>query len=37
MTAMEDIVAALKQDGSELAQPTLKTLGEKSPRAWWSP
>src|SRR6185312_213712 len=29
---MEDIVAALKQDGSELAQATLKTLGEKSPR-----
>jgi enoyl-CoA hydratase len=29
---MEDIVAALKQDGSELAQSTLKTLGEKSPR-----
>jgi enoyl-CoA hydratase/carnithine racemase len=29
---MEDIVAALKQDGSELAQTTQKTLGEKSPR-----
>jgi enoyl-CoA hydratase len=29
---MEDIVAALKGDGSELAQSTLKTLGEKSPR-----
>jgi enoyl-CoA hydratase len=29
---MEDILAALKQDGSELAQATLKTLGEKSPR-----
>ena len=29
---MEDIVAALKRDGSELAQATLKTLGEKSPR-----
>jgi enoyl-CoA hydratase len=29
---MEDIVAALKRDGSELAQSTLKTLGEKSPR-----
>jgi enoyl-CoA hydratase len=29
---MEDIIAALKQDGSELAQATLKTLGEKSPR-----
>ena len=29
---MEDIVTALKQDGSELAQATLKTLGEKSPR-----
>ncbi|MCC8935441.1 enoyl-CoA hydratase/isomerase family protein [Bradyrhizobium sp. Arg68] len=29
---MEDIVAALKDDGSELAQATLKTLGEKSPR-----
>jgi enoyl-CoA hydratase len=29
---MEDIVAALKHDGSELAQSTLKTLNEKSPR-----
>jgi len=29
---MEEIVAALKADGSELAQATLKTLGEKSPR-----
>ena len=29
---MEDIVAALQPDGSELAQATLKTLGEKSPR-----
>src|SRR5499427_8182312 len=29
---MEDIVAALKRDGSEFAQATLKTLGEKSPR-----
>jgi enoyl-CoA hydratase len=29
---MEDIIAALKQDSSELAQATLKTLGEKSPR-----
>ena len=29
---MEDIVTALSQDGSELAQGTLKTLGEKSPR-----
>jgi enoyl-CoA hydratase len=29
---MEDIVAALGRDGSELAQATLKTLGEKSPR-----
>ena len=29
---MEDIVAALGRDGSELAQSTLKTLGEKSPR-----
>jgi enoyl-CoA hydratase/carnithine racemase len=29
---MEDIVAALKRDGSELAQAALKTLGEKSPR-----
>ena len=30
--SMEDIVAALEKDGSELAQSTLKTLGEKSPR-----
>jgi enoyl-CoA hydratase len=29
---MEDIVAALKRDGSELALATLKTLNEKSPR-----
>ncbi|MCK1383532.1 enoyl-CoA hydratase/isomerase family protein [Bradyrhizobium sp. 21] len=29
---MEDIVAALKRDGSEFAQATLKTLSEKSPR-----
>ncbi|MGA7806788.1 enoyl-CoA hydratase/isomerase family protein [Bradyrhizobium sp.] len=29
---MEDIVAALRRDGSELAQATLKTLAEKSPR-----
>ena len=29
---MEDIFAALKRDGSELAQSTLKTLNEKSPR-----
>jgi enoyl-CoA hydratase len=29
---MEDILAALKRDGSELAQSTLNTLGEKSPR-----
>jgi enoyl-CoA hydratase len=29
---MEDIVAALKRDGTEFAQATLKTLGEKSPR-----
>jgi enoyl-CoA hydratase len=29
---MEDIIAALRQDGSELAQAALKTLGEKSPR-----
>jgi enoyl-CoA hydratase len=29
---MEDIVATLQRDGSELAQATLKTLGEKSPR-----
>ncbi|SHG95036.1 enoyl-CoA hydratase/isomerase family protein [Bradyrhizobium erythrophlei] len=29
---MEDIVAALQGDGSELAQSTLKTLNEKSPR-----
>jgi enoyl-CoA hydratase len=29
---MEDIVAALEHDGSEFAQATLKTLGEKSPR-----
>ncbi|QOZ34909.1 enoyl-CoA hydratase/isomerase family protein [Bradyrhizobium sp. CCBAU 53421] len=29
---MDDIVDALQADGSELAQATLKTLGEKSPR-----
>lgn len=29
---MDDIVAALKRDGSEFAQATLRTLGEKSPR-----
>lgn len=29
---MEDIIAALKRDGSEFALATLKTLGEKSPR-----
>jgi enoyl-CoA hydratase len=29
---MQDIVAALQDDGSELAQSTLKTLNEKSPR-----
>lgn len=29
---MEDIFSALKRDGSELAQSTLKTLNEKSPR-----
>jgi enoyl-CoA hydratase len=29
---MEHIVASLKRDGSELAQATLKTLSEKSPR-----
>ncbi len=29
---MEDIVAALKREGSEFAQKTLKTLAEKSPR-----
>src|SRR6266699_236335 len=29
---MEDIVASLKRDGSELAQSTLRTLFEKSPR-----
>jgi enoyl-CoA hydratase len=29
---MEDIVTALQRDGSELAQATLKTLDEKSPR-----
>jgi enoyl-CoA hydratase len=29
---MEDILAALQHDGSELAQATLKTLNEKSPR-----
>jgi enoyl-CoA hydratase len=29
---MEDIIAALRRDGSELARSTLKTLNEKSPR-----
>jgi enoyl-CoA hydratase len=29
---MQDIVAALQRDGSELARSTLKTLNEKSPR-----
>jgi len=29
---MEDVVRALKADGSEFAQKTLKTLLEKSPR-----
>ncbi|WOH84761.1 enoyl-CoA hydratase/isomerase family protein [Bradyrhizobium sp. BEA-2-5] len=29
---MEDVVAALTADGSDLAQATLKTLNEKSPR-----
>ena len=29
---MQDIVAALQRDGSDLAQATLKTLSEKSPR-----
>jgi len=29
---MEDIAAALRSDGSDLAVATLKTLGEKSPR-----
>jgi enoyl-CoA hydratase len=29
---MEDVVAALTRDGSELAQSALKTLSEKSPR-----
>jgi enoyl-CoA hydratase len=29
---MQDIFAALHRDGSELAQSTLKTLNEKSPR-----
>ena len=29
---MEDIFAALQRDGSELAQSTLRTLNEKSPR-----
>ncbi len=29
---MEDIVAVLQRDGSDLAQSTLKTLNEKSPR-----
>ncbi len=30
--SMHDIIAALKQDGSELAAATLKALSEKSPR-----
>jgi enoyl-CoA hydratase len=29
---MQDIVASLRRDGSDLAQATLKTLNEKSPR-----
>jgi enoyl-CoA hydratase len=29
---MQDIFAALERDGSELAQSTLRTLNEKSPR-----
>jgi len=29
---MDDILAALHRDGSELAKATIKTLGEKSPR-----
>jgi enoyl-CoA hydratase len=29
---MQDIIAALQRDGSDLAQSTLKTLNEKSPR-----
>jgi len=29
---MQDVVASLQRDGSELAQSTLKTLNEKSPR-----
>jgi enoyl-CoA hydratase len=29
---MQDIIAALQRDGTELAQSTLKTLNEKSPR-----
>jgi enoyl-CoA hydratase len=29
---MEDVFAALRRDGAELAQSTLKTLNEKSPR-----
>jgi enoyl-CoA hydratase len=29
---MQDIVAALRRDGSDLAQSTLRTLNEKSPR-----
>ena len=29
---MEDILAALQRDGSQIAQSTLKTLNEKSPR-----
>jgi enoyl-CoA hydratase len=29
---MQDIIAALNRDGSEFAQATAKTLGEKSPR-----
>lgn len=29
---MDDIIAALRRDGSELARTTLKTLNEKSPR-----
>src|SRR4051794_17694520 len=29
---MQDVIAALQRDGSDLAQSTLKTLNEKSPR-----
>ncbi len=33
---MEDIVAALQRDGSELALATLKTLAKNRRAAWWS-